>query len=179
MNIQIKEQLPRLHHVTSNDGFRQGFRYIQVKDNKAYATDAHVAIIAELSSFLSDSLPDCYILASDWKKMCVAKGAIAVSDGIIDIVSKNKTDIIRYITPDKFTHKFPDLEQVIPAKEQKETIEIKEMGFAAYVLLTFAQVMPNSRFRFTFTKPTSPVRVDCEDYSHCVYGVVMPFLLSN
>jgi hypothetical protein len=183
MQITVFDNLPRLHFVAGKDELRQAMLYIQIKDNKAYVTNAHVALIADLLGYMSDRMPDCYILATDWKKMCGKNIQIIIGDGIIDIVSKNKTEIIKFIPADKFYEKvsvkFPDIDVVIPAKDEKAQEGFDTIGLRSDILSQFASVAPMGRFAFKFINESKPIRVDSIDAHEPLYGVIMPCLISN
>jgi hypothetical protein len=183
MQITVHDNLPRLHFVAGKDELRQAMLYIQIKDNKAYVTNAHIALIADLVGYMSDRMPDCYILATDWKKICGKGISLIIGDGIIDIVSKNKTEIIKFIPADKFYEKvgvkFPDIDVVIPDKDEKVQEGFDTIGLRSDILSQFASVAPMGRFAFKFIASDKCIRVDSIGISEPLYGAVMPCLISN
>ena len=177
MQITVYDNLPRLHFAAGKDELRQSMLYIQIKGNKAYVTNAHIALIADLISYMSDRMPDCYILATDWKKICGKGISIIIGDGIIDIVSKSKTEIIKFIPADKFENKVPDIEVVIPEKDTKTQEGFDIIGLRSDILSQFASVAPTGRFSFKFIDTNKPIRVDSIDAYNPLYGAIMPCLI--
>lgn len=169
-------KLPSLHHICGKKALRPEFNFVKIENDKAIATNERIAAVVGLSKFDLD-LPNCYILARDWKKMCANKAAFRVLDGIIEIHTKAGVDLIRFIHAGDFERKYPDLNKVIPAKESAESIEF--IGLNTAVLSSLCAAFPNEPLKFRFYSPSKAIRFDAYDSDVEIHGAIMPIYMWN
>ena len=166
--------LPKLHYITSSDTLRPEMQYVKIENNKAMATDGHVAVVVDLSP-LELELPNCYILARDWKKMCVNNALFRVVGNIVEIDTKAGVDLIRFIPEVEFNHKILDIQSIIPNKELDTPVSW--IGLNAYVLAKFCAAFPQSAFEFRFSGNEKPIRFDAHNSDVEIYGAIMPIYI--
>lgn len=166
--------LPKLHYITAKDDFRPAMQYIKVENGKAMATDAHIAAVVDLSCFDLE-LPNCYILARDWKKMCANNAIFKIVGNIVEIHTKAGVDLIRFIPEIEFTHKYPELLSVIPTKEN--ALPVEWIGLNTWVLSRLCAVLPGLGLKFQFSGINKPIRFDAHNSIVDIYGAIMPIYI--
>lgn len=163
--------LPRLHYITAGNSLHPAMQYVKIENNKAMATDAFIVAVVDLSHFNLE-LPNCYILARDWKKMCANKAVFRVDGNIVEIISKSGTDLIRFIPEPEFPHNYPSFEGVIPSKESIKPIDW--IGLNSFVLAALCAAFPNVKFEFKFTGLNKAIRFDAHNSIIEIHGAFCP-----
>lgn len=173
-----------LHLVTSSkDSFKERFEYIQFKDGKFIATDAHILIISPqnevLPEYIYEKLPnECYFLNSDWKNSKIDKAFyFKIDNNIIECLdNKFKTlGFLRFITKEDYENKFgiyPDVNKAIPdCSEAKEKI-----SFNPALLNNLYLANNKTKIQLDFSSGNRGIRVKFENSE--AKGLIMPIINS-
>lgn len=176
----------KLHQVCANDGFRPAMEHIQFKNGYAYASDAHMAIKAALSSISAlsqediDKLNGYYIHLSQWP-LLLKYSNIEVGEGVITLKGDNgaKTVITLRDGVEGIT-KYPDIEKLFAPDKRDKEASLHAIGFSFKLLskLRSAMGLTDKTMLYFTGGGADPIYVKGEDSKHIdVQGLIMPMLL--
>lgn len=180
----------KIHKVCANDDLRPTMQYVFFKDGKAYATDAHVAIAAPLSTISNftdeekKQLEGKVIHATQFAKLLTMRNVdIELADEELCFyctTKAGKTVIIPLLDEYKIG-KFPNVENVITqaelkAKEEKEPINC--VGLNARMLSNLAIAIDADIMRFYFGRKNSAIVVRGNIYPE-ICAIIMPCLIRD
>ena len=178
----------KLHQACANDGFRPAMEHIQFKNGYAYASDAHIAIKAALSSISAlsqediDKLNGHYIHSSQWP-LLLKYSNIEVGEGVITLKGDNgaKTVITLRDGVEGIT-KYPDIEKLFEPEKRDKEASIHAIGFSFKLLskLRSAMGLTDKTMLYFTGGCAGPIYVKGEDSKFIdVQGLIMPMLLND
>ena len=178
----------KLHQACANDGLRPAMEHIQFKNGYAYASDAHIAIKAALSSISAlsaddiDKLNGYYIHSSQWP-LLLKYSNIEVGEGVITLKGDNgaKTVITLRDGVEGIT-KYPDIEKLFEPEKRDKEASIHAIGFSFKLLskLRSAMGLTDKTMLYFTGGGADPIYVKGEDSKFIdVQGLIMPMLLND
>ena len=178
----------KLHQACAHDGFRPAMEHIQFKNGYAYASDAHIAIKAALSSISAlsqediDKLNGHYIHSSQWP-LLLKYSNIEVGEGVITLKGDNgaKTVITLRDGVEGIT-KYPDIEKLFEPEKRDKEASIHAIGFSFKLLskLRSAMGLTDKTMLYFTGGCAGPIYVKGEDSKFIdVQGLIMPMLLND
>ena len=120
--------MKQLHLVTLKDALRPSLGYIQLKNNKVYASDTHVAVIIAKEEVFGNlefaENEELYFEAEQWAKQKMYKASHITREGLYFTAKDYKGNTIgtmKVVTAEEFVEligRFPDVECVFPADDK-------------------------------------------------------------
>lgn len=180
----------KLHKACNDDQVRPAMQYVAFKGGYAYATDAHVAVKANLRNISALEFEDIqklngYAIHKDQYAELLKFSEIEVRDG--SIVAKGATENAQTIfTLKKIVEnsnderpgaiRFPDVESIISDDAKKNKIE--SIGISLKLLNNLAAAMgvANERIGLRFTAANKKIYIIGEPGVD-VRGIIMPVLI--
>ena len=180
----------KIHKVCPNDDLRPEMGYVFFKDGNAYATDAHVAIVAQLSTISNFTDEEKKLL--EGKMIHATQFAKLLTMRNIDIefvgeklcfyctTSAGET-VILPLLDEETIGRFPNVERVITeaeksAKEEKEPIN--RVGLNACLLADLASAINAEFMHFYFGRVNHAIVVRNKEYPE-IRAIIMPAMIDN
>jgi len=168
----------KLHKACANDEYRPVMAYIQFKDGYAYATDAHIAVRANLQHISALDPEDIaklngYFIHSSQYEMLLKYSHIEIGDGFIKLIGM---DGITNTLELKKDMKFPNVDAVINDDGEQKTLQ--SVGFNYSLLGRLREAMGlTQKTILHFKGKGAQLHVTGEDSKYYdVRGIIMPIL---
>lgn len=180
----------KIHKVCANDDLRPAMWYVFFKDGKAYATDAHVAVAAPLSTISNftdeekELLEGKLIHATQFAKLLTMRNVDIelVGEKLYFYCTTPAGETVLIPLLDEETiGKYPNVESVMTEAERKAKDEkepINRVGLKACLLGDLASAINADIMHFYFGRGNSAIVVQ-----NCVYpeirAIIMPCLIED
>ena len=188
----LKGFLPnfKIHKVCATDDFRLAMYYVFFKDGNAYATNAHMAVSAPLSTISSFTKEERELLegkiihgAQFAKLLTMRNTEIELLGGKLCFYCSTKEDetVIIPILDEEKIGKFPNVEGAMNNAEREakdERVPINRVGLNVHSLAALASAMDAKIMHFYFTEENHAIVVRNDEYPE-IRAILMPFLIED
>lgn len=185
----------KLHKACANDDFRPAMHYVCFKDGYAYATDAHIAVRANLHAISALSDDDIaklngHLIHKSQYEQLLKYSAIEIGDGTITLIdpeSKARTTIQLFKLAESAEEveeskglaiRYPNVDAVIDSDRSEEPLQ--QVGFNIVLLNKIAAAMGiTSRMGLRFTTNGHQMVVLGVEPGIDVRGIIMPIIMNS
>lgn len=174
--MELKLNLPQLHHACAKDPMRPALEHIMIKDGYAYATNAHILVKAKLSEFtereeILELIEGKYIHRDTWKQ--IYNKACLVKDEKLFCIDHGM--FVEF----KDVEKFPNVDAVIPKGELED---VKRICFRHEFFNLLSKALKRTLSEgatLKFHGASRAIVVGSNDGFSESFGIIMPIMLEN
>lgn len=182
----------KLHKACANDEIRPAMQYVCFKDGYAYATDAHIAVRADLHAISALSDDDIaklngHLIHKSQYEQLLKYSAIEIGDGTITLIdpeSKARTTMQLFKLAESGEEvlegciSYPNVDAIINSDRSEEPLQ--QVGFNIVLLNKIAAAMGiTSRIGLRFTTKDHQMVVLGVEPGIDVRGIIMPILMND
>ena len=171
----------QLHKACANDSYRPVMAYIQFKDGYAYATDAHIAVRANLSNISALDQEDIaklngYFIHSSQYELLLKFSHIEVGEGFIKLIGEDGISTTLDLKKDM---KYPNVDAIINDDSEQKTLPAVGFNYGLLGRLKAAMGL-TSKIVLRFKGNSAALHVSGEDSKfYDVRGIIMPMLVED
>lgn len=173
----------KLHEATVKEetGIREQFKYIMFRGNYAFATDAGIAVAANLESIsdfdvVEQLLLDGKKISGDVYKRILSHERVTVTEDGFEVLDE-PCEVFYHFAEDKGT--FPDVENILDNFRQTEQESVEYITFDVKRIESLRKAMGVTKLRLDMRNNRSAVRVMPDKKDYDVRGIIMPMLTED